>query len=271
MYEEDQTRLSRRRLEEISTRLHRRDQAILRALEACRYMTTTQISDLHFPDAATRSAAARAAHRAVTKLQSYGLIFALERRIGGIRKGSGAYVWSLAQPGLKLLSLGQDIDPARRRSFEPSPRFLEHTLVVTQLYVQLLSLDGVNILSVQHEPNCWRTYPSVGGAAQLKPDLYAISSCDDYEDHWFFEIDLATESLARILKKCQQYQDYYRCGCEQRGIGVFPRVVWVVPDGKRKSAILSRIKHDKELYKKDLFVVILPDELESLVQTGGQL
>jgi len=64
----------------------------------------------------------------------------------------------------------------------------------------------------------------------LKPDLYAVTASGDYEDHWFCEIDRATESMPTLLKKCVQYEAYRRTGAEQDRLGVFPLVVWVVPD-----------------------------------------
>ena len=84
----------------------------------------------------------------------------------------------------------------------------------------------------------------------------------------FFELDLATETPARIVGKCLQYQTYYRGNTEQRKYGVFPLVVWIVPNERRQSSLREHIRQCAGLQHKNLFTVILPDELEFLV-TGG--
>ena len=92
---------------------------------------------------------------------------------------------------------------------------------------------------------------------------YAVTLYGEYEDHWFFELDLATESVSRIIRKCGRYLDYYRNGSEQRVNGVFPYVAWIVPNRKRKEAVARRMR--KELPTTSVFLLITPDELEQLV------
>jgi len=135
------------------------------------------------------------------------------------------------------VNLGSDSQP-RKRNFEPSPHFVNHTLAVSELNVQLMGMAGIAVVDVQFEPNCWRTY----SGNTLKPDLYAVTSDGEYEDSWFFEIDLATEAPSRILSKCEQYQDYYRSGVEQSDYGVFPKVVWIIPDSKRRDSLQGHIR-----------------------------
>lgn len=90
----------------------------------------------------------------------------------------------------------------------------------------------------------------------------------DYEDHWFFEIDLATESPSRIINKCQQYYRYFQSGTDQRNNGVFPLVVWITLDKKRAASLKSSIAETYAASGKELFVVITPDELETLICKG---
>ena len=268
--EETAARISRRQLEGLTGNLHEREQAILQALGDCRYMTTGQISQIHFGGAATDGAAARAANRAVHRLEDHGLISSLNRRIGGARAGSSSYVWSLTNPGLRFLNLDGEGKQPRKRNYEPSPHFLNHTLSITELNIQLLGMAGVTVMDIQFEPNCWRSFTGKDGARQqLKPDLYAVTSDGEYEDYWFFELDLATEAPSRVLSKCEQYQDYYRSGMEQSDLGLFPMVVWIVPDDKRKDSIQSQIRQSVNLTNKEIFLVILPDELEPLIRKGA--
>ena len=103
---------------------------------------------------------------------------------------------------------------------------------------------------------------------QLKPDMFAITRCDDYEDRWFIEIDLATESPQKIIDKCERYRDYYRSGTEQKEFGVFPLVLWIVPDEKRKAALHEHIRKTYPDGPK-MFVTSLLDELENLIVAGA--
>lgn len=265
--EEVAARKSRRQLEDMVVDLQGRDTAILQALNDGRFMTTGQVSQMHFEDGhANPRAARRAANRAMQRLQGYGLISPLERRVGGVKGGSSGYIWSLTTPGARAANLGGD-EPKRRRQFEPSARFVEHTLGISELNIQLLGIDGIAVTEAQFEPNCWRSY----GGKTLKPDLYAVTSDGEYEDHWFFELDMATEAPSRVLSKCEQYQDYYRAGVEQGGHGVFPAVVWIVPDQGRKDSLQGHIAQSAALTQKDIFMVILPDELRGLIRRGAGL
>ena len=265
--EETAARVSRKRLENLAVDLQGRDTAILEALQNSRFMTSGQISRQHFEtDHANPSAAQRAANRAMHRLQNYGLITSLNRRVGGINGGSTGFVWGLTPPGARFVNLGEDDQP-RKRSFEPSPRFVEHAVGVSELNVQLLGMEGIAVVNIQFEPNCWRNYHS----GTLKPDLYAVTSDGEYEDSWFFELDLATEAPSRVVSKCEQYQDYYRSGVEQSDNGVFPMVVWIVPDEKRKSSLQGHIQQSAVLTDKNIFAFILPDELEALIRKGAGL
>jgi hypothetical protein len=264
-------RISKKRLAQLIDQIAVRDKNIMLSLQNCHYLTTLQIMRLHFRAAATTSAALRAANRALTKLKSYGLIFALARRIGGVRAGSGSYVWGLTTAGVKLLSAdGADVPPRKRR-FEPTPYFLAHTLAVAEAYVRLTLMhgtDGVELTDIQTEPYCWRQYRNEDGKTlTLKPDLFVIVTTEDYEYRYFLELDLATEAPIRILAKCRRYLDCYRSGEEQRQHGMFPYAVWIVPTMKRKNSILY---HIREAYPNTphIFRVITPDELEPEIRSG---
>lgn len=43
--------------------------------------------------------------------------------------------------------------------------------------------------------------------------------------------------MTTISRKCHAYAAYWRSGTEQRRHGVFPRVVWVLPDDRRRQQI----------------------------------
>jgi len=125
----------------------------------------------------------------------------------------------------------------------------------------------MTLAKVQFEPDCWRSCKKGGKQIVLKPDLFIVTQSGDYEDYWFFEIDMNTETIARVIDKCDRYIHYFRSGIEQKQAIVFPYVVWVVPDAKRKDSV---IRHIRQQYQRGphLFIPILPDELEALVASG---
>jgi hypothetical protein len=163
--------------------------------------------------------------------------------------------------------------PPRKRFFEPSPYFLEHTLAVAETSIQLKIIGGkqdMEIIKIELEPECWRRYTrSDGKASVLKPDLFARTAAGEYEDNWFFEIDLASEAPSKILDKCRRYLACFRSGTEQKRTGVFPYVVWVIPSKARRDGIRRRV-FEEFPRGPDIFLVIAPDELEPLVLNGAE-
>jgi hypothetical protein len=280
-------RISKRRLTECKDTLSQRDKDILRTVQLCKFVKTDQVGRLHFREAVTFSAVLRAATRGLTKLQKLGLVKALARRIGGVRAGSTSYVWTLAAAGAALLDLCEQNGEsakrsqgkARKRVFEPTYIFLKHTLAVAGIYVQLHEIcsdsgntnsdnSSIELQKTELEPNCWRSYIAPhGGTVCLKPDLYAVTASGGWENHWFFEADLDTEAPSRIIRKCEGYINYFHTGTQQEKSGVFPRVVWLVPDDKRMECLRRHIGENLREYTK-LFAVITAQGLDELVKTG---
>ena len=264
--------ISRQQLEAILASLSERDSEIITSIQCYRYLLTSQIQRLHFSDASTPTAALRAASRTLKKLRELGLIDHLSRRIGGVRAGSGAMVWYLTHAGERLIYLRSHTLTPTKRFFEPSPYFLAHTLAVAEVAVQLTELcrdDRRMELSALHpEPECWRTYSEYGVVLVLKPDLFAVTLSDQYEDRWFIEVDLDTESPIKIVEKCEKYHRYYCSGLEQQESEVFPLTVWIVPTAERKERLIAHIRKafDK---KPKLFAIITKEELAHLIRNGG--
>lgn len=264
-------RVSRRQLLEIDSRLGKRDREILNAAQQYRYLMTGQIQRLLFTDTTNSSAGLRAASRSLKKLKEFGLVNSLSRRIGGVRAGSGSLIWYITHAGERLLRLQDNRAYPIRRRFEPSAYFLAHTLAVAETALQLIELcrkHELQITVLQLEPECWRAYSNAGVSCSLKPDLYVATVTEEYEDRYFIEIDLDTESPAKIIEKCQKYHAYYRSGLEQEESEMFPLTVWIVPSVVRKEKL---IHHLRETFDKQvrLFAVITGDELEHLILKGG--
>jgi len=258
---------SRHQLEILSARLSDRDWRIMRLLKRYRYATTRQLSIAVFDGSPEQRAIPRHVNHALARLRDLGLLPNLERRVGGVRAGSAGHVWALSDLAHKALAnRSGDTPGARVRAFEPSPTFLEHTLAVTETAIQLER--GGHARQLEPEPECWRTYLNATGmAVRLKPDLAAVTTDGDFEDHWFFEIDRATEPPSRIIRKSLQYQTYRSTGIEQRNVGVFPGVVWIAPNETRRDQLRRHLDADGRI-EPTLFAVIVPAELDDLVASG---
>jgi len=265
-------RTSRGRLEAIRDDLSERDLQIVKTVAANRFMTSRQIRRAHFSDHSSDAAQVRSTNRALARLARLGLIEHLQRRIGGVRSGSGSHVWSLTEVGARLLRTdGEDDLPTRFRSHEPTANFLDHTLAVAEVCLRLSEAtrgDDFKILQLQREPECWRAHSGQhGGVAYLKPDLAVVTASGDYEDHWFLEIDRATEPPSRVIRACLKYEVYRRNGAEQRRTNIFPAVVWIVPDPKRATTLRTHIAATAGL-SKELYVVVPIDDLVPLMKAG---
>lgn len=262
---------TKQRLEQLNKTISDRDRHILNSLQQCKYLTTLQIARLHFSSSLNSRAAVRAASRSLGKLREYNLINALQRRIGGVRAGSGSFVWALAPGGFKLLNLRSSQTQSRKHFHEPTSRFLTHTLRISEAYLQLLDIciqNEITLAQIQFEPECWRQYALGSGKSQiLKPDMYAVIKGGGYQDYYFIEIDCDTENVARVIDKCERYIKYLHSGTEQKQSDLFPYVVWIVPNEKRKISVKKHL-HMQFKIRADLFIVILPDELEILIKEG---
>jgi hypothetical protein len=230
--------------------LSERDIAVIHAVAEHRFLTARQVENLLFHDHASQLAAARVCRRVLSRLTQRRLLTRLARRVGGVRAGSASYIYALGSEGGTMLA------GTRYRLTEPSTLFLDHTLAIGDARISLVVAARqrlFDLVEVEIEPRSWRRFSGPGGAsAFVKPDLYAVTARDDYEDCWFIEIDRGTESPAAISRKCRAYDLYWRSGLEQAGHGTYPVVLWVAPDEHRAQRIRGTIKRARHL-NHDLF------------------
>ncbi|HTC72848.1 MAG TPA: replication-relaxation family protein [Solirubrobacteraceae bacterium] len=258
--------VSARGVAQTRERLSERDLAIIRQVAMLRLMSARQIQAVHFPDAAHENpeAATRARQRVLTRLTRERLLIPLERRIGGVRAGSAGLVLALGPIGQRVLTS----DGRRRRSYEPTLRFVDHTLAVSQLVVDMTVAARrglLDVLEAQAESNSWRQFAGLGGRRLLRPDAFLVLGVGDYELRWFIEVDRASESLPVVVRKCRLYADYYQSGTEQAAHGgVFPRVCWVVPDEQRAGRLRTAIARDQQLSGQLFVVTTSADALATL-------
>jgi len=115
------------------------------------------------------------------------------------------------------------------------------------------------------EPGSWRWFAGIGGARRvLKPDAFVRLGVGDFELASFIEMDMASESLPTIARKCGVYVDYWRSGVEQRIHGMFPRVFWLVPHSKRLQAIGQVVRRLPQ-ETRELFAVALHEHAADLL------
>lgn len=265
------TRVGRRQLEQIAQHLSQRDRHILRRIWEHRFLTSKQIEGFVFTGHASLASSSRITRRVLARLARDHLIVSLARRIGGTRAGSEATIWQLTPAAARLLH--PDSGRSWRR-YEPSARFLSHCLAVADTHLALRShASPEHPISVQVEPLSWRTFTGQGGQQRLlRPDLWAaIGGRDaqgDYEDHWFIEVDMGTESLPTLLKKCRLYEDYYRSGSEQCRHGSFPRVLWLMlgtRDQQRAASLSQRLERSSMTHQ--LFTICTAPQLSAALDT----
>ncbi len=261
------------RSNELGSRLSERDWEIITTVRSFKYLTTRQISRQHFELSSGEGPIPRHANHALARLRALGLLTNLERRIGGVRAGSGGYVWQITDLARRLLGDHlSEPDNGRIRVFEPSTTFLEHTLAVAEVVISLQEVANgaeIKLPHLQVEPECWRSYLGPSGEMRwLKPDLAVVTESGGFEDHWFVEVDRATEPPNRVIKKCRQYEEYRRSDREQAKHGVFPAVVWVVPTGRRRDQLRGRLAGEVENNDRR-FTVVTPSDLGALVVAGA--
>lgn len=233
--------LSARRLAILEQRLTDRDRAILTTLRRVRLATGHQLERLHFTDTSVRQR-----RRVLAALTEQGLIARLPRIVGGVRAGSSGYLFTLDVAGQRLTDQS---GPARghrvQRPWTPGVPFIAHTLLVTELYVRLVEAErtgAVKLRGFDTEPACWRTFSGRGGGrATLKPDAYLELELGDDADYWFVEVDRGTESPGTLARKAETYRAYWSSGREQARSGVFPRVLFLVPDVQRYDVVIEAL------------------------------
>lgn len=232
--------LTAARLGRLAESLSDRDRELLRFVHDSRFATGHQLVRRFWQTSDQASAAARNARRALKRLVDLRVLTTLQRRIGGLRTGSQGLVYGSGRAGVRLLATRGVTGP---RTELPGTLHLSHTLATTELVVRLAEAErdgGLEVIAVQQEPACWRSFPAAGGAPRaIKPDLFLRLGAGALEDRWMVEVDLGSESGRTLARKAAIYREHYQSGREQHDHGVYPRVLWTAPDAQRVEQIQS--------------------------------
>jgi hypothetical protein len=244
------------------------DRAVIESLSIIHLATGQQLRRLHWPDTPTGQ---RSARHHLAKLTSLRVLARLERRIGGVRAGSDGYVYALDVVGQRI---AETEGPRRyRRPWTPGLPYLAHALAVSECYVRLKTAEAaghLDVLFFESEPACWRRYPGPHGRSlTLKPDAFVITTTHGSELRHFLEVDRGTEHAPVITRKGQAYIDYWCSGQEQQASGVFPSVLFVVPDSARLAAVSEALgRLDADAWR--LFQVCTAAELLDAFTTAAE-
>ena len=247
------------RLTALAAGLSARDHAIVGDVVRLRFLTAGQISRLHFSAIAHPVTRIRRVQRTLGRLVEQGLLLRCDRRVGGVRAGSASFTYAPSAEAFRLVSFAEGGGiPRARVAVEPGTSFVDHTVAVNEVYVQLMvahRTGEVELLEHEAEPDCWRRFLGpIGNAISLRPDAFVALGVGELEQRSFVEVDRGTEGTTALRRKLLSYIDYWRSGVEQQRHGVFPRVVWQV-GRPRRAAVLDALIEELPVEARRLFVV----------------
>ncbi len=204
--------------------------------------------------------------RVLRRLVRWQVLAVSARRIGGTARGSAGAAFALGSAGARLCLTQQSAlgtRPRVRHPGVPTERAVRHTLAVSELYVSLVEQGrqhNASVVTFQAEPASW--WPN-GLGGYLKPDAYTLLAAGVVREHWWIEVDLATESLPTITRKLTVYLDFVARG--QFGPqGVVPRVLISTVTPERRDAI-QVIVSQLPAPASDLFLVVTHPEAPAMI------
>lgn len=259
-------RISAHELERIAAVMTPVDYAVVSMLSAAKMATGNQLRRATTGD--DSPAGRRAARRQLKRLTDWRVLARLERRQGGLGRGSEAWTYALDVAGQRLAQ-----PCTARRPHLPGRPMWAHVLAGAETYTRLVAaLRGTDrMLKVwQGEPAAWRSFTGPHGETQtLKPDAYVVVTGGGYEDASFVEIDTGTQSRAVIRAKLDAYRGYAATGAEQRAAdGVFPLVVFVTKREARHAVLVDLLGElPAETWR--LFAVALIDDAARVLAGGA--
>jgi hypothetical protein len=252
-------------VEWLQENLSTRDWGIIATLDQLRLATGIQLECLHFHPLSGRSRAV-VRGRVLKRLADTRVLMPYGRQVGGARSGSAELAYTLDSAGRRLADLRANRDdpeqPARRPR-QPGERFVAHTVAVTELYVALVERERIGSFRLDAfdvEP-AW----SNGLGGWVKPDAYIKLRRGAVTDYWWYEADLATESLPTISRKLRAYLDFVARG-QMGPDGVVPRVVVGVPTDKRQWAVQREINRLPDPASMLFQVVLLADVADLIIR-----
>ena len=238
-------RVRQAHVDRLDGRLSPRDWSVIQTVNLLRVATGRQLERLCFTGLSSDHSRAVTRSRVLARLRRDRVLVAFGRQVGGSGRGSTTQTYALDTAGRELIrrrQLAEDTQVRVRRPGRPSERTVRHSLAVSELYADLATLagaTGTRVVEFRTEPACW--WPD-GLGGFLKPDTYMVLERGDVRDHWWVEMDLATESLPVVRNKIRAYLDF-----RERGVlgpdGVLPWLVISTVTDRRRAAITALLQH----------------------------
>jgi len=226
--------------------LHPSEQSLLEALAAVRVATVAQLTRAHVTEhqAPDLETASRTVRKNLARLMTFGLVRRFVNTARDRKVGPAGHVYVLTNVGARLAGRPEALGLRQRKIWHPSQLAVDHWLSITDLYADLRAeaADGnLTIREFRVEGDARRMYrDSYGAEHMLRPDALVRLTSGDMQLSWFAEMDRATESPRRIADKCRRYRAYELTDLEYRQHGVFPGVVFIVPNEVR-SRVIRRV------------------------------
>lgn len=112
---------------------------------------------------------------------------------------------SLYVPGVNAPEVLGVKSAALLKNRQPSPRFLRHALMVTNVRLSLLAKGAIDW---RFEPMLWRTFESGGRKLEVRPDGMAVTR----KGALIVECDLGHVPSQKLAAKLASYHEFHRSG-----------------------------------------------------------
>lgn len=218
-----------------------RDIDLLKALLACRYLSTSQIQRAFFGQ--NRSVVC---HRLNKKLLPQKIV---ARHYPAVRFANSEAVYSLGQDGVTILA--KELGVTAKEITRPTERagnpvFLQHMLEINETWLAVRtacvrSHGACELISWWTEHKIRKRLQRPGGNSDtpLPDSRFSLQYADGSKGHFFLEVDRGTERLGILHQKVQAYLAYYLSDRSEADYGFKKfRVLTVVPDQARLAKAL---------------------------------
>lgn len=226
-------------------RLSPRDWTVVETVNLLQVASGQQLERLCFAGLPNERSRTVTRSRVLGRLVRERVLVPVGRRVGGSGRGSTVQAFALDTAGRQLLVRRQLAEAQQvrvRRPGVPGGRTIRHRLAVSELYTELTEqarFDGLTVATFKAEPAAW--WPN-GTGGPLKPDAYVVlARGDGVRDHWWVEVDLATESLPTVRAKVAAYLDFRRRG-ERGPDDVLPWLLISTVGARRRAAIAQLVR-----------------------------
>lgn len=170
--------------------LHTRDTQILRLISRFRQCSSKQISTLLFHSSGSPTSQKRALDRLVAR----GYLARVEHRlVGGVRGGSGQYVYQLGRAGWYTYQ-GGNYSPRRTVDY--------HALAIVEAFITLVGMERAGLLTIvgtSIDDACWHNF----GGIDLRPDMFVELERQGRRRSLWLEIDQGTEGQRQVIGKLE--------------------------------------------------------------------